>query len=332
MRLLSLMTTPKASVFSATFSENWALIWMSVTEFFSFHSVLLHQKQTLGTIPYNQPGLYLEKKSTLQHCKTSFGMTQHLHKPLKIFAEESSCHHNQSQDIFKSSTWQTYLWDYSDQKLMGCVAGFQLYLSETPRLSSEVSPELISPTIARWNFSFVELRLSHIESFGNRLGELVLTHLFCRVQVLLDHLEAHEAYTKKALTKQPFQQQLWKSRHYHPSSQEWVDAWSRKQLSHSQHRTQRCVSAELWMKMCFLGQTLEWYIHAGLQNHYSDYFHQLKRLCHYLYTKVHSNLCFSENHLEISTAQALLLPTQDETDFQIIAPKVGILCCWKDAS
>jgi len=33
MRLLSLMTTAKASVFAATFAENWAFIWMSVTEF-----------------------------------------------------------------------------------------------------------------------------------------------------------------------------------------------------------------------------------------------------------------------------------------------------------
>jgi len=89
---------------------------------------------------------------------------------------------------------------------------------------SEVSLGLILLTSAKWNFSFVELRSSRIESFGNQLGDLILIQLFCIVQVFLDHLEAHEAYTKKALTKQPFQhhsQRLWKSRHYHPFLREW---------------------------------------------------------------------------------------------------------------
>jgi len=66
---------------------------------------------------------------------------------------------------------------------------------------------------------------------------------------------------------------------------------------------------------------------VGLQNHYSDYFWQLKRLCQRLYTTIGSGLCFFENHLEISTPQASLLLVQGETDFQSLVLKVGILCC-----
>jgi len=51
---------------------------------FEFFAVLSRQKQTLGTVLCNLLGLYLEKNSTLQHCKTLFGMPWHLHKPLKI--------------------------------------------------------------------------------------------------------------------------------------------------------------------------------------------------------------------------------------------------------
>ena len=57
------------------------------SRFSVFRFALKRQRQTLGTIPCNLLGLYLEKKSTLQHCKTLFGMLRHLHKPLKIFAE-----------------------------------------------------------------------------------------------------------------------------------------------------------------------------------------------------------------------------------------------------
>jgi len=63
---------------------------------------------------------------------------------------------------------------------MGCVAGLQVCLSETPRLSSKASPGLISPTIARWNFSFAGLGSSRIESFANQLRALMLIQLFCR--------------------------------------------------------------------------------------------------------------------------------------------------------
>ena len=53
-----------------------------------FFSVLSRQRQTLGTVPCNLMGLYLEKKSTLLHCKTLFGMLRHHRRPLKIFAEK----------------------------------------------------------------------------------------------------------------------------------------------------------------------------------------------------------------------------------------------------
>jgi len=44
------MTTAKASVFVGTFAENWALIWMSVTEFVTLfcHIKNKHWKQFLG--------------------------------------------------------------------------------------------------------------------------------------------------------------------------------------------------------------------------------------------------------------------------------------------
>ena len=165
---------------------------------------------------------------------------------------------------------------------MGCVVGLQICPSETPRLSSEASPSLISLTIARWNFSFVGLGLTRIESFGSQLGGLILIQLFCRVQVFLANLDSHVAYTKTVLSKQPSHHQLRcfrKLRHYHPSWWESTDAWSRRQLYRNHHRIQRCVSAELLMKMCLLGLVFEWHNHAGLENHYSDYFQQLKRLC-----------------------------------------------------
>jgi len=165
---------------------------------------------------------------------------------------------------------------------MGCVVGLHIYPSETPRLSSEASPRVILSTIARWNFSFARLRSIRIESFGNRLGDLILIQLFCRVEVFLANLESHVAYTKKALTKQPFQhrsQQLWKSHNYQLSSQELVDVWNRNRLSHSHHKNQRCVLVGFWMKMCLLGLAFEWYNHAGLENHYSNCFQQLRRLC-----------------------------------------------------
>ena len=40
-----------------------------------------------------------------------------------------------------------------------------------------------------------------------------------------------------------------------------------------------------------------------------------------------TGLCFSENHLEISTTQASLLLVQGEADFQSLVLKAGILCC-----
>ena len=64
---------------------------------------------------------------------------------------------------------------------MGCVVGFQIYQSEMPRLSNEVSPGPTSLTIARWNFSFVGLRSSRIEPFGDQMGDLILIQLFCTV-------------------------------------------------------------------------------------------------------------------------------------------------------
>ena len=203
---------------------------------------------------------------------------------------------------------------------MGCVAGLQVCLSETPRLSSKASPGLISPIIARWNFSFAGLGTSRIESFGNQLRDLMLIQLFCRVQVFLANLELHAAYTKTVLSKQPshhqglqllgdcFQNllpllQFWKSRQYHLSSQEWVDVWNHKRLIHSHHKTQRCVLAELSMKMCLSGQAFEWYTIVELQN---QLYFQDELLHQRLWTITGWGLCFLENHLEISIAQASL--------------------------
>jgi len=81
------MTMAKASVFAATFAENCAFIWMSVTEFLSLSLYFVTSKTNIGNSSLKSVGLYLGKKSTLQHCKTLFGMLQHPHKPLKIFAE-----------------------------------------------------------------------------------------------------------------------------------------------------------------------------------------------------------------------------------------------------
>jgi len=199
---------------------------------------------------------------------------------------------------------------------MGCVAVHQICLSETPRLSSEVSPGMISPTIARWNFSFAELGSSRIESFCSQLGELISIQLFCRVHVFLANLESHVAYTKTVLSKQPFQHQpqyFLKPHHYHPFLREWVDVWNRKRLSHSYHRTQRCVSVELWMKMCLLGSAFEWYNPDELQ--IRRYFEDVLLWVN-LSSTIGSGLCFFKNHQEMSITQALLLLVRGETDFQ----------------
>ena len=73
---------------------------------------------------------------------------------------------------------------------------------------------------------------------------------------------------------------------------------------HNRHRTQRCVSVELLMKMFLLDLVFEWRIVVWLQN--VDYFEDVL-LCDCLYTKVASNPCFFENHLGISKAQTSLL-------------------------